>query len=387
MYFNWREFLRDTLYRVASRDRSAARIPAGYRGRRARVSAMFLVCMVWMVGGGRLGLFVDRLLFPGFRRVSVRRPVFIVGNFRSGSTYLHRLIAGLPGFSAMATWEIYFAPSITARKFWHGVWMLDRAVGAPVKRLLLSLQERKLGEVTMHRIRLQEAEEDEGLFLYLWESMFNWFFVTRRVADNPYWRFDDQIPAWRRRAAFRFYRSCLQRHLYVHGVDEIYIAKNPSFSAKINTLLEFFPDARIIYLVRNPLSGAVSVMGWFAFAWHYFACVPDQLPYLDTVLELAREWYLRPQQRLGRLGSDQLAIVRYEDLVSAPERTIPDMMEQLGLPAPSGFREELLALPQRDPNDRSHSIELSDVGLDRDTATAFFREVMDFFGYESDPNP
>ena len=387
MHFNWREFLRDALYRVTPHDHSGARIPPGYRGRSARVAIMFLICMVWMVGGGRLGLLVDRLLFPGYRRVTVRRPVFIVGNFRSGSTYLHRLVAALPGFSAMATWEIYFAPSITARKFWHGLWILDRVFGAPVKRLLLSLQERKLGEVEMHRIRLQEAEEDEGLFLYLWESMFNWFFMTRRVADNPYWRFDEQIPAWRRRAAFRFYRACLQRHLYVHGADKIYIAKNPSFSAKINTLLEFFPDARIVYLVRNPLTGAVSVMGWFAFAWHYFACTPEELPYRDTVLELAREWYLRPQARLGQLGPDQLATVRYEDLVSAPEVTIPKMMAQLDLPVPIGFREQLAALPQRDPNDRSHSIELSDIGMDSESARAFFRDVMLFFGYESDPNP
>ena len=387
MYFNWRQFLRDARYRVFSHTPPDLPIPPGYRRRRAVVSVMFVFCMAWMVGGGRLGYVVDRILFPGYRRIRVRRPVFILGNFRSGSTYLHRMIAALPGFTAMATWEIYFAPSITARKLWRGIWMLDRVFGAPVKRYLLALQERELGEVTMHRIRLQEAEEDEGLFLYLWESLFNWFFVTRQVADSPYWKFDASIPRWRRKAAFRFYEGCLKRHLYVHGEEKTYIAKNPSFTAKTDTLLEFFPDARIIYLVRHPLTGSVSVMGWFAFAWHYFACTPERLPYRDTVLELAREWYLRPRARLEALPDSQCAVVRYEDLVSAPDETIPAMMRQLGLQVPPGFREQLMTMPRRDPNDRTHSIDLSDLGLDPGEALSFFREVITYYGYDERPNP
>ena len=86
MYFNWRRFLADS--------KSALHPPTGshYRmtGHRARVLAMFYFCMSWMAGSGRLGLAVDRVLFRGYRNVRVRAPLFIVGNFRSGSTLLHR---------------------------------------------------------------------------------------------------------------------------------------------------------------------------------------------------------------------------------------------------------------------------------------------------------
>ena len=40
--------------------------------------------------------------------------------------------------------------------------------------------------------------------------------------------------------------------MYATG-KKYFVAKNPAFSPKIATLMEFFPDARIIYLVRNPL--------------------------------------------------------------------------------------------------------------------------------------
>ena len=260
--------------------------------------------------------------------------------------------------------------------------MLDAVFGSPVKKYLLRLQERKLGEVSMHRIRLQEAEEDEGLFLYLWESLFNWFFVARDVDNNPYWRFQTQIPKWRQRRIFRFYAGCLKRHLYVHGTDGVYIAKNPSFSAKTAPLLDHFPDARIIYLVRHPYDASVSVMGWFSFAWNYFAATPERLPFRDTVLELTREWYLTPLQRLQELPANQFAILKYEDLVEDPEESVPRLLDQLQLPFPSDFRDSLSRLPRRDPNDRSHTLSLSDIGLTTESAARFYREVLDRYNYD-----
>jgi hypothetical protein len=378
MYFNWRGFLKDSLYALTPQSRN---VP-GMTGRRARILVMFFICMVWMGFGGRLGLAIDRLLFPGYRRTAVRRPVFIVGNFRSGSTYLHRMIAALPGFTAMKTWEIYFAPSIVQRKLWRGIWLLDKLFGAPIKSYLLTLQEKKLGEVRMHRIRLQEAEEDEGLFLYLWESLFNWFFITRDVPNSPYWQFDQRVPTWRKRKVRRFYRSCIQRHLHVHGEQSVYIAKNPSLTAKIGTLLDEFPDARIIYLVRHPLDAVVSVMGWFSFAWRYFAAIDKEFAHRETVMALTRSWYLSPLPHLDRLPKEQCVIVRYEDLVQRPEAVVPALLSQLQLPVPKTLAGKLSAAPRRDPNDRSHSLKLSNIGLSEESAMDYFRDVLNRYGYD-----
>ena len=39
------------------------------------------------------GLLLDRIFFPGFRREAVSSPLFIIGNPRSSTTFLHRLIS------------------------------------------------------------------------------------------------------------------------------------------------------------------------------------------------------------------------------------------------------------------------------------------------------
>ena len=59
---------------------------------------------------------LDRILFPAYRKQPIDRPVFIVGNPRSGTTFLHRLLLGSgDDLAAFELWEMLF-PAITARK-------------------------------------------------------------------------------------------------------------------------------------------------------------------------------------------------------------------------------------------------------------------------------
>ena len=41
----------------------------------------------------RLFRLLDTILFSGYRRVVIREPLFIIGNFRGGTTLMYRLLA------------------------------------------------------------------------------------------------------------------------------------------------------------------------------------------------------------------------------------------------------------------------------------------------------
>lgn len=378
-YFNWRRFVADAFHALFPGDHPNLRID----GHRARVLVMFFACMAWMGGSGRIGLLVDYLLFPWFRRTRVERPLFIVGNFRSGSTLLHRMLARSPGVTAMKTWEIYFAPSICQRRFWQGLWIVDGWFGGRLRSAILRAQDRRLGAVEMHRVRLQEPEEDEALFLYLWDSVFNWFFVPRDAQSNPYWRYDERVPGWRRRKAMRFYREVIRRHLAVHRDATVYVSKSPGFTGRLGSILETFPDARVIELARHPFDCVVSVAGWLSFAWHYFASPTERFPFLPTVLELAREWYLRPQQFVAALPQDRYALILYESLVSRPTEAVPQALEQLGMPVSAALLDELAHVEARPRTKRTHDHTLAELGIPEDEAREYFRPVMERFGYEA----
>jgi hypothetical protein len=378
VYFNWRGFLADTRHALFPRHAPELRIT----GRRARALAMFYFCMAWMGGSGRLGLLLDRLLFPRAARTSVDAPIFIVGNFRSGSTLLHRLLAADPQFTAMKTWEIYFAPSVSQRKFWHGFWIVDSWFGSPVRRRIQATADRTFGEVRMHRVDLAEPEEDEALLLYLWESLFNWFFMPRHAEASPYWQFDRKVPRWRRDLIMRFYHGCLRRHIYTHP-GATYISKNPSFSAKLESLLTEFPDARIIYLVRHPEDTIVSTAGWFSFAWHYFADPASDYPFVDTIVQMVHDWYTQPLALLDALPPERYRIVRYEDLVESPRATVTGLLAHFGYGVSAPTHVQLADLEAMPDPPRSHDVRLASIGLDPARVADSFSDVMERFGYEA----
>lgn len=69
-----------------------------------------------------IGFFLDDIFFSGYRNVEVKEPLFIVGVPRSGTTFLHRVLANdTEQFTTFTLWELLFAPSVTERMFWIGL--------------------------------------------------------------------------------------------------------------------------------------------------------------------------------------------------------------------------------------------------------------------------
>lgn len=379
MYFNWKRYLKDLWKSFFPGRHPHLRIT----GHRARVLVMLVFCMGWMGGSGRLGLLLDHLLFPWFRKVRVIQPVFIVGNFRSGSTFLHRMLAGNRPFTAMKTWELYFAPSISQRKFWRGLWIVDRWFGGLVRRTVVRAQEQQLSQVTMHRIRLEEPEEDEAIFLYLWDSLFNWFFVPADAHKNPYWRFDSAVPKWRRKRAMAFYRGVIQRHMALQPSGSIYLSKSPAFTARLHSLLETFPDARFIELIRDPERVMVSGAAWFSFAWHFFASPRQTYPFASTLIEMVRRWYLASRELEQVLPRNQFVQLRFEQMIDQPQIAIPAALDQLEISVAPSLRERLAEVASSDAKPRTHDVELKHLGLSREEFAEAFADVYQRFGYTS----
>lgn len=83
-------------------------------GLRLRPLGTFLVLQLRQaISATTMGL--DRVVFPRYKEEPIDRPIFIIGNPRSGTTFLHRFLLGNGGLAAFELWEMLF-PAITARK-------------------------------------------------------------------------------------------------------------------------------------------------------------------------------------------------------------------------------------------------------------------------------
>jgi hypothetical protein len=128
----------------------------------------------------------------------------------------------------------------------------------------------------------------------------------------------------------------LQRHIYATG-KKYYVAKAPAFSAKIETLAEFFPEARIIYLARNPLDMLPSTISWINYARRVFTQPKEKYLYLDEIVDFTQHWYRHPLKYLDSHPSPRHLILKYDDLILRPEQTLRAFYEQFGYPDKPGL--------------------------------------------------
>jgi hypothetical protein len=201
-----------------------------------------------------LGFLIDELVFFRYRRVAVRAPWLVLGVPRSGTTFLHRLLASDPSFTTFSTWECLFAPSITERYLWRGIGTIDRWVGRPLHRLTGLLEKKLLaGMEDMHPMSLDAPEED---YLALLPILCCFILVVPFPDADWIWKmgtFDRDVDARERQQLMAWYRRCLQKHLFVNGEEKTLLSKNASFAGMAGSLLEAFPDARLVLCERDAL--------------------------------------------------------------------------------------------------------------------------------------
>ena len=292
--------------------------------------------------------------------------MFIVGLFRSGTTFLHHIIfTDSKQFSSFRTWEMYLAPSITQRKIIRMIQFLDRQIGSPLMRFAHHFDKHHLGRVKFHHVGLWREEEDEGLLLYLWDSIFTWFFFLDSKGIEPY--LFAGVPRERRVKRLRFYRACVQRHLYCYPKIPFHLSKSPAFTPQLDALKKVFPDARIVYMYRKPLDVLVSQATWFSFCWHYFGSPKENYPFKEEMLKMTRHWYRQPMALFNTWEKNDYLIVRYDNLINHPVNTVKKIYEHFGIALRQEFLTRLkqeIAI-QKDFGSAGN-VTLDDVGYNKD---------------------
>jgi hypothetical protein len=328
--------------------------------------------------------FLDEIFYHDYRNQEIAAPIFIIGNFRSGSTLLQRLLAkDDANLIAMKTWEIYIAPSIIQRKFWKLVERVDRRfLGDRLAKMLAKAEAKRLGTIPMHRVALHEVDEDEGILLHNWASSFLMFIFPFPEVMCPYLYFDIEMAAKEKKRAMEFYYRMVQKHIYFHGGRQ-YIAKNPAFSSKVDALREFFPDAKFIYLVRNPVDMLASKTSFFAYIWNYFNEPYEPYPFRDVLLGLTRSWYLDTLMTLEALPESEYLIIKYRSLVEELDATIRLIFSHFGMPFTDTFKAKLCDAVQEAANFVSkHQYSLTEMGYTADQVYQQYKEIFERFGFD-----
>jgi hypothetical protein len=321
---------------------------------------------------------LDELLFPRLRQIEMKNPIFMVGHARSGTTLAHRLLSQDEGrFSSLMLYECYF-PSLLQKKVIRAVSAFDeRFLGGALHRVALSFEEWRYGAFRhMHAMGLTKPEEDDISLFY---SMASGFWITKMpwMKDLDFYRMNDW-PEKRRRRYNDFYRAVVRRQLYLNGPEKIHLAKNPLWSGRVASLVEAFPDARIVVLVRDPRETIPSLLSLMAASWKSLGWDADRQRECLQILA-AQSWdtYRHPLDVLNENSDTRGAVVDYRELTSDPAAAIEKLYADLDLPLSDAFRESLASEGKREKkHETRHSYSLEEFGLKAD---AIRHELGDLF--------
>jgi hypothetical protein len=257
----------------------------------------------------RLQLQADFNNHPETLEVPLNRPLFVVGMFRSGTTFLHNLLSQDPASRWLHVWEaLYPSPSP------------DPATWDSDPRLKQAIQDIKFQDSlapnfsTAHHIDPKRPAECSRLF----EHGFIGHLFEFRANVKAY---SDWLQQQDLTEAYRYYRQQLQ-HLSYHSSGNHWLLKAPAHIYALDALLSVFPDACIVYIHRDPLKVLPSCCSLSTIGRSRFSDQVDLREVGYHWLDRLAEGTERAMQVRQQTHPDRFYDLDYRTLVQDPAQTV-----------------------------------------------------------------
>ncbi|NNE19084.1 MAG: sulfotransferase [Myxococcales bacterium] len=327
---------------------------------------------------------LDELICPEYRDQKVERPVFVFANPRSGTTLAHRLISmDDEVFTTVKLYQTIF-PAVTATKtFKRLIALSETRVGSVLHRaydFFNAPLEARWQDV--HRISLDQAEEDVCTLLWNLTSPATGLLFPF-MEDMPSQTWVDRQPPEDRHAFMDSYENTIKRHVF-EADGKRFLNKNVFFSTRVRSVYEKFPDASFVYLVRDPHDCLPSFLNMFYQAWkaHSPSIRPDGEE-IQALKRLGYDYYRYALECRKQIPEDQFIVIRYEDLIRDPKKTILGLYGRLGMSVSEAFEAKLdEAVRAHYEYESPRNFELDFFGISREEVSRELRGVFEEFGYD-----
>jgi len=263
----------------------------------------------------------DDLMF----RQRVRRtklaapPLFVLGHWRSGTTMLHELLILDERHTYPNTYECF----VPGHFLWTEWWV------PPALRWLLPAT-RPMDNIPAGWDRPQE-DEFALCNLGVPSPYLAWAFPNHGPVSEEYLDLvtlpDAERQRWKQTLERFVKRVALARNRRI-------ILKSPTHTARVRTLLEIFPDARFVHIVRNPFVLFPSTIRlWSTLSQVQGLHVMDESNAWieEQVLSTFVRMYAQFERDRELIPPGRLAEVHFEDLVADPVREMRAIYERLEL--------------------------------------------------------
>ncbi|MGB0916909.1 MAG: sulfotransferase family protein [Flavobacteriales bacterium] len=304
---------------------------------------------------------------PQIRKNEIKRPIFIVGFPRTGTTLLQNLLHLSDDYRALPFWEI------TNPIPRHSVPEKDIAKRHRITKGRLAIANFVVPEMKfIHEVRHDSLEECWPLMISQF-TVSNWDMTGRWPGYGEWMLQHDMKPSYQE------YKDFL-RIMVERVPDKQLILKCPDHMWYLDDLLEVFPDACIVWTHRDPSRSIPSYCSLASLNWRLLYGEfksKDLGPYIEERFLTGINRALEVREKLGE---DKFLDVNFNELLDDPIKAVNKITSHFNLNAVSETKMQEYLDTDRPDNRGKHKYTADHYGIDREKTQATFKHYTDRFG-------
>jgi hypothetical protein len=294
-------------------------------------------------------------------------PLFIIGHWRSGTTFLHNILTKDPSTGFVTTYQAVFPNNLSSK------WLF--------KTFMRTFMPSERPGDNM-RISVNLPQEDEYALSNTTHLSYYqiFYFPTKYMSRyNDSIRFEtlseNEKEAWKLN-----YRQIVSSAL-INTKGNRAVLKNPVNTGRMLTLIEIFPDAKFVFVVRNPIVVYLSSMKFFSQLFptvnlESFSYEDISNMILDIYNKLMKDYLLDKKSA----PQDNIIEIKHEVLQQNPISIIETIYSRFGY---GGFKELLPVFQEYLDSQNGHKKDSYTIGKEElDKVAARFDFAMKHWDYK-----
>jgi hypothetical protein len=243
-------------------------------------------------------------------------PLFILGHWRSGTTLLHNMMCAAPEAGYLTTYQSVFANNMASQLIYKTFMRIFTPERRPSDNIKLDVD---------------YPQDDEFAFCNMNPNGYYNFFTYPLNYDRFYRRsvhFEgltkSEVKTW-----YKDYDIMLKKAIINTKGNRLFI-KNPVNTGRIKQLLKLYPDAKFLYIYRNPIIVFLSTHRFFTSLMPtlYFHDVDNDF-IDDMIFDIYKRIMDDYLEQKSLIPEKNLLEIRYEDFEQQPVEYMKNIYNDL----------------------------------------------------------
>ncbi|MCE7739315.1 MAG: sulfotransferase [Candidatus Heimdallarchaeota archaeon] len=294
-------------------------------------------------------------------------PIFIIGHYRTGTTYLMTLMAYDKSKGYVSNTEAYATlmylgfPKLTK-------WIIEASLPdvRPMDNVIMGAEE--------------PTEEEYCLGTFSKYGYYTGFIFPKNFDLYTKYLTFEGMPRHRKRWKKQFY-YLVQMLTLGHKGKQLFL-KNPVNSYRIKGILEMFPKAKFIHTYRDPYKVYSSTVKFFDEVFGIYTLQKwDEEKMKQDILDNYKLLYEYQDKDLHLIPEDRIFHMKYEEFIKNPSEKMAEMYKHLKIDGWDEYKDDIIAYAESQRRDYVPNVHKTDDEVIR-RVNGNWNEYRKKYGYE-----